>query len=153
MKKHLKSILFYLLLIGVIITVVSFMFQSTEAEKLVLSDVVDYFERDDVVEFVIDEEYYLTMTVIKRDAAGAPLMKADGTGYETEMQGYQLQSLALFQEYCSDFVANNQNLTHYEIQPITPTPWWVSFIPYVVILLIFVVLWFFMMGSAGHGGS
>ena len=153
MRKHLKSILFYLLLIGVIITVVSFMFQSTEQEKLVLSDVVDYFERDDVLEFVIDEDYYLSMTVIKRDEAGNPVMKADGSGFESEAIGYQLQSLGLFQEYCGDFVANNQNLTHYEVQPVTPTPWWVSFIPYVVILLIFVVLWFFMMGSAGHGGS
>ena len=152
MKKHLKSILFYLLLIGVIIAVVSMMFQSTEEEKLVLSDVVTYFEGDNVVEFFIDEEYYLTMTVIKTDALGNRVTKADGS-FETEAKGYQLQSLGLFQEYCADLIPNCENLESYEIQPITPTPWWVSFIPYAIILVVFVVLWFFMMGSSGHGSK
>ncbi len=153
MKKHLKSILFYLLLIGVIIAVVSMIFQSTEEEKLILSDVVGYFEDDRVQEFVIDEDYYLTMTVIKVDANGVPLLKADGSGFETETKSYQLQSLGLFQEYCGGYVATNANLADYEVQPVTPTPWWVSFIPYAIILLVVIVLWFFMMGSAGHGGS
>ena len=152
MKKHLKSILFYLLLIGVIIAVVSVMFQSTEEEKLVLSDVVTYFEGDNVVEFFIDEDYYLSMTVIKTDALGNRLTKADGS-FETEQKGYQLQSLGLFQEYCAYLIPQCENLKTYEIQPITPTPWWVSFIPYAIILLVFVVLWFFMMGSAGHGSK
>ncbi len=153
MKKHLKSILFYLLLIGVIVAVVSVMFQSTEEEKLILSDVVGYFEDDRVQEFFIDEDYYLSMTLYKElDAEGKPVPKADGT-FETEKKGYQLQSLGLFQEYCADLIPQCENLKEYEIQPITPTPWWVSFIPYAIILLVFVVLWFFMMGSAGHGGS
>ncbi len=153
MKKHLKSILFYLLLIGVIIAVVSFMFQSTEEEKLILSDVVTYFENDLVQEFVIDEDYYLSMTVIKTGADGAPLYKADGSGFETEQKGYQLQSLGLFQEYCGDLIPACENLEKYEVQPVTPTPWWVSFIPYAIVLLIVVVLFFFMMGSTGTGGS
>ncbi len=152
MKKNFKSILFYLLLIGVIIAVVSVMFQSTAEEKLILSDVVGYFEADNVVEFLIDEDYYLSMTVIKTDALGNRITKTDGS-FETEQKGYQLQSLGLFQEYCGEFVLQNQNLADYEVQPVTPTPWWASFIPYAVILLVFVVLWFFMMGSAGHGGS
>ena len=153
MRKHSKSILFYLLLIGVIIVVVSFMFQSTQEEKLVLSDVVGYFEADNVQEFFIDEGYYLTMTVIKTDASGNRLLKADGSGFETEQKGYQLQSLGLFQEYCADMIPQCENLQSYEIQPVTPTPWWVSFIPYVIILLVFVVLWFFMMGSSGRGSK
>ena len=162
MKKHLKSILFYLLLIGVIIAVVSMIFQSTEEEKLILSDVVGYFENNRVQEFVIDEDYYLTMTVIKVDANGDPVYKADGSGIETEQKGYQLQSLGLFQEYCGELVVQNSynaqtnpegRLQKYEVVPVTPTPWWVSFIPYAIIMVVVIVLWFFMMGSAGHGGS
>ncbi|MBE6630643.1 MAG: ATP-dependent zinc metalloprotease FtsH [Ruminococcaceae bacterium] len=159
MKKHLKSILFYLLLVGVIIAVVTIIFQKTEEEKLVLSDVVTYFEKDNVQEFVIDENYYLVMTVIKTDKDGNRIQKADG-GFETEQIGYQLLSLGLFQEYCGELVTqNHQNpdghLQKYDIQPITPTPWWVSILPYAVIILVFVVLWFFMMSSTagGRGGT
>ena len=161
MKNHLKSILFYLILIGVIITAVSLIFQSAEEKNLFLSDVVVYFEANEVVEFTIDEDYYLSMQIIKKDASGNPLYKADGT-LDTEPIGYQLQSLGVFQEYCGKFVEQNHynavsnptgRLMSYEIQPITPTPMWVSFIPYAIALLVLVVLWFFMMGSAGHGGS
>ena len=40
MKEHLKTILFYLLLIGVIIAVLATIFHRTSDEKLLLSDVV-----------------------------------------------------------------------------------------------------------------
>ena len=153
MKKHLKSILFYLLLIGVIITAVSFIFQSAEEEKLLLSEVVTYFKEDRVQDFTIDEDYYLNVTVIKAlGPDGKPLANAAGV-VETELKGYQLQSVGLFQEYCGEYVANNTNLQEYDILPPAQTPWWVSFIPYAIILLVFMVLWFFMMGSAGQGGS
>ena len=153
MKKHLKSILFYLLLIGVIVTVVAFMFRSTEEEKLILSDVVTYFEQDRVQEFVIDEDYYLSLTLIKVGADGQPLYKADGSGFETEKKGYQLQSIGLFQEYCADLIPTCANLQKYDIVPAATTPWWVGFLPYAILLLIGIVLFFFMMGSTGHGGS
>ena len=153
MKKHLKSILFYLLLIGVIITAVSFIFQSAEEEKLLLSEVVTYFKEDRVQDFTIDEDYYLNVTVIKAlGPDGKPLANAAGV-VETEIKGYQLQSVGLFQEYCGEYVASNTNLKEYDILPPAQTPWWVSFIPYAIILLVFMVLWFFMMGSAGQGGS
>ena len=160
MKKHLKSILFYVLLVGVVITLVSVLFQSAEEEKLVLSDVVTHFEKDNVTEFLIDENYYLTMTVIKTDKDGNRIQKADGTGYETEEIGYQLLSLGVFQEYCGELVEKNHqapdgNLEKYEIQPISPTPWWVSFLPYIIVILGLVLLWFFFMMSApgARGGT
>ncbi len=155
MKNHLKTILFYVVLIGAIIAVVSVIFQSTSEEKLVLGDVVAYFESDRVESFVIDEDYNLTMSVIKQEG-GQLLYKADGSGFLTEEKSYRLQSLSLFQEYCGDLVLRNQaegNLVTYDIEPETVYPWWVSLLPYAIIILVFIVLWFFMMNSAGHGGG
>ena len=155
MKNHLKTILFYVVLIGVIIAVVSVIFQSTTEEKLVLGDVVAYFEDDRVESFVIDEDYNLTMSVIKKEG-DTLLYKADGSGFLTEQKSYRLQSLSLFQEYCGELVLRNQaegNLVTYDIEPETVYPWWVSLLPYAIIILVFIVLWFFMMNSAGHGGG
>ena len=154
MKSHLKSILFYLLLIGIIIAVVATIFQGTEQEKLVLGDVVGYFEEDRVISFVIDADYYLTMEVIKTDEAGGLILNADGS-FVTETKAYQLQSLSLFQEYCGDMVLRNHaigNLDTYDIEPPTTYPWWVSLLPYALIIIIFVVLFFFMMNSSKGGG-
>jgi len=152
MKNHLKTILLYVLLIAVIIGVVATIFQSTEEEKIVLGDVVTYFESDRVVSFLIDENYYITMEVIKLDAAGAPEKKADGSFATTEIS-YQLRSLDLFNEYCGDYVKTNKNLQDFDIEPQTTYPWWVSLLPYALIIVALVVLWMFMMRSAGGPGS
>ena len=152
MKSHLKTILFYVLLIGVIIAVVATIFHGTETEVLVLEDVVDYFETDRVHAFVIDEKYNLTMEVIKADDGGNLLYNADGS-FQTEAKSYRLQSLSLFQEYCSEYVKTNANLESYDIMPATTYPWWVSLLPYAIVIIVFVVLFIVMMNSAKGGGS
>lgn len=151
MKEHLKTILFYLLLIGVIIAVLATIFHRTSDEKLLLSDVVGYFESDRVVSYVIDEDYRLTMKVIKTAEDGTLLRGEDGNFVTTEVS-YQLRSLQVFEDYCGQY-RNNANLVTYEIEPQTTYPWWVSFLPYLIVIIVFVVLWFFLLGSARGGGS
>lgn len=151
MKEHLKTILFYLLLIGVIIAVLATIFHRTSDEKLLLSDVVGYFESDRVVSYVIDEDYRLTMKVIKTAEDGTLLRGEDGNFVTTEVS-YQLRSLQVFEDYCGQY-RTNTNLVTYEIEPQTTYPWWVSFLPYLIVIIVFVVLWFFLLGSARGGGS
>ena len=151
MKEHLKTILFYLLLIGVIIAVLATIFHRTSDEKLLLSDVVGYFESDRVVSYVIDEDYRLTMKVIKTAEDGTLLRGEDGNFVTTEVS-YQLRSLQVFEDYCGQY-RTNANLVTYEIEPQTTYPWWVSFLPYLIVIIVFVVLWFFLLGSARGGGS
>ena len=151
MKEHLKTILFYLLLIGVIIAVLATIFHRTSDEKLLLSDVVGYFESDRVVSYVIDEDYRLTMKVIKTAEDGTLLRGEDGNFVTTEVS-YQLRSLQVFEDYCGQY-RTNANLVTYEIEPQTTYPGWVSFLPYLIVIIVFVVLWFFLLGSARGGGS
>ena len=152
MKNHIKTILFYLVVIVAIIAVVSVIFKGTKAEKLVLADVVEHFENDRVTSFVIDEKYNLIMEVIKTDEDGNFIQKEDGS-FETEEVSYRLQSLGLFQEYCGDYVKNNANLTDYDIEPESTIPWWVSLLPSLFVILVVVVLWFFFMKSSGGGSK
>ena len=151
MKNHLKTILFYLLLIGVIIAVLATIFHRTSDEKLLLSDVVGYFESDRVASFVIDEDYRLTMKIIKTAEDGTLQRNEDGSFATTEVS-YQLRSLQIFEDYCGKY-RENANLATYEIEPQTTYPWWVSYLPYLIVIIVFVVLWFFLLGSARGGGS
>ena len=151
MKNHIKTILFYLVVIALIIVVVSVIFQSTSQEKLVLADVVTYFEKDRVESFIIDEDYNLIMQVIKLDENGG-LVEKNGEWETTEIS-YRLQSLGLFQEYCGEYVKTNTRLATYDIEPEATVPWWVSLLPGTVIIIVFVVLWFLMMRSAGGGSK
>ena len=152
MKNHIRTIIFYLLLIGVIIAVVATIFRGTKAEKLVLHDVVSYFEADRVESFVIDEDYNITMQVIRTDEGGNLLTNAEGK-FLTEEKSYRLRSLSLFEEHCGEYVKNNVNLKTYDVEPETVYPWWVSLLPYAIIIVVFIVLFVVMMNSAGRGGA
>ena len=154
-KNHIKTLLFYVLLIGIFIAVAATIFRGTTQEKLVLSNVVGYFEDDRVLSFEIDEDYYLTMQIIKVNEQGDKLQNAEGE-FLTEEKSYQLQSLALFNEYCGEYVKTNRILNEqgwYEIMPPTTYPWWVSLLPSAVVIIILIALFFFMMRSAKGGGS
>ena len=141
MKSNLKIILFYLVLIGVIIFVVAQLFSTTQADKLVYSDIVTYFEQEQVSSFVVNEDYLLTMKL------------KDGT-----QKSYQLKSLTIFRDDLGDLILEQKNagiIESYDYEPETVYPWWVSMLPYLIIIILFIALWFYVMNQAtgGKGGK
>ena len=137
MKSNLKIILFYLVLITVIIFVVAQLFTTTNAEKLVYSDIVTYFEQEQVASFVVDEEYLLTMKL------------KDG-----KEVAYQLKSLTIFRDDLGDLILEQKAagiIESYDYEPETVFPWWVSMLPYLIIIVLFIALWFFVMNQAMGG--
>jgi cell division protease FtsH len=137
MKSNLKIILFYLVLIAVIIFFVAQVFTTTQADKLVYSDIVSYFEQEQVSSFVVDEDYLLTMK-LKDDSEVS----------------YQLKSLTIFRDDLGDLILEQKSagiLESYDYEPDTVLPWWVSMLPYLIIIIIFVALWIFVMNQAVGG--
>ncbi len=157
MKGNFKAIIFYIVLILVIVLSVSAFFGPTKDEKPVFSDIVEYFKTDSVISFYVDENYYLTMEVVNEDNA-----TYDENGIVTSFDeektkevGYQLRSLELFHTDLKDYIASNTNLEEYEYEPQTTFPWWVSLLPYVLIIVVFIFLWIFAMNQTmgGKGGK
>ena len=137
MKSNLKIILFYLVLIAVIIFFVAQVFTTTQADKLVYSDIVSYFEQEQVSSFVVDEDYLLTMK-LKDDSEVS----------------YQLKSLTIFRDDLGDLILEQKSagiLESYDYEPDTVLPWWVSMLPYLIIIVIFVALWIFVMNQSVGG--
>ena len=162
MKKHLKSIIFYVLLIAVIIGVVATIYRGTVEEKVTLSEIKGHFVRDEIYYFEISEGYYLTLYLYPADGTVIVTDPATGLPTNATVKGYQLQSLGLFYEEGLGELADANlkteegdtgRLMGYEILPPAETPWWVGILPYAIIIVIFVVLFFFMMRSAGGGSK
>ncbi len=156
MKGNFKAIIFYIVLILVIVLSVSAFFGPTKQEKMVYSDIVEYFKSDSVISFYVDENYYLTMKVVDEDSAtydeNGTVVSFDEE--KTKEIGYQLRSLELFHTDLEDYIATNINLEEYEYEPQTTFPWWVSLLPYVLIIVVFIFLWIFAMNqSMGKGGK
>ncbi len=156
MKKNsnIKIILFYVALFVVVIVALSFMFSQKDAEEPIYSDIVGYFANDQVAEFVVDKNNVIEITLYEVDEKGNILLDDRGNKKtQSEKVAYQLQSLELFVKDCSEYYLNNKNLQQYDIEPDPILPWWVSFLPYILILVIGAVLYFFMMKAATGGAG
>ena len=144
MKSKFKVILFYALLIGAVLLAVSGIFRDAEGEVKVLenySEVITLFKGEQVKEFTVSEDLELYMIL------------ADDT-----KALYQLSSLNLFYNDLGETISAQLEagkLLRYEYEPATVYPWWVSLLPYAIIIIIFIVLWIFIMNSAvgGKGGA
>ena len=156
-KSNLKILIFYILLFVAVIVSLTIMFGANEHEDAIYSEVIEYFDDDLVKEFVIDESYFLTMSVYVPNEDGTLSRDADGKiTNSTKIVGYQLQSLGLFVDNLSEYYVGdtaNDNLEKFDIKPEKTIPWWLSFLPYVIIIVIFIILYVVMMKQATGGGA
>ena len=132
---NFRTILIYLLVVGVLIFMLSSLFMGAGQKATQYSDVVSHFEKEEVKEFFVDNEGLIQ------------LILQDG-----KTVTYQLASISIFREDLSELIAEQHAagiITAYEYEPATVWPWWVSILPYVGMIILFAVLWFFMMGQVG----
>ena len=143
MKNNFKIILFYIVLIALIILAVSQIFRTTEAkvEKLEnYSQVVEYFQNEKVKSFMVSDKNYITLTLTDDTQAG-----------------YQLSNINIFYNDLGELILSQKSegiLTEYDYEPAATVAWWVSLLPYAIIIILFIFLWIFIMNQAvGKGGG
>jgi len=140
-SSNLRIILFYLLLIIVIIFIASYFFDQVRPERVTYGEIISYFARDEVVECVIN------------DSNEMRLLLTNG-----QTITYRLSSLGIFHADLGELIRenylNNSNLKKYDIEK-SPDIWWISFIPYLVIIVFFIVIWVVFTNQAmgGRGGK
>ncbi|MGN1082627.1 MAG: ATP-dependent zinc metalloprotease FtsH, partial [Candidatus Avispirillum sp.] len=139
MKKNgFKIAIWYVVLIAVVILVISLLWGNSGTKKeLKYSDVIAYFKDERVLEYTVDyDDYALEMTV-----------KAEN-GTDKQKIEYKLADIDAFLEDIKPYAADIET---YDRVPASVIPWWVSFLPYVIIVIVFAVLWWFMMSQAAGG--
>ena len=125
-------------------------------KKYEYSDLVFELKNDLIGEFKIDGN-----TITVRAYEYSVLEGADGTlKVESERSNLQKKkSCKLAFEYQveyvlqqAEFLQSNGSLTTYSVK-VSETPWYIQFLPYIIIFVIFIFFWFFMMRQAtGRGG-
>ena len=138
MKNGLKVILFYLVLIIAIILTVSYLFGDAQTEQKKFSDIANYFHNEQVESFVLDSDNVLTMKL------------KDG-----QSVSYELRDYSTFQERFAPIAEEQLEqgiISEYDIQPYQTLPWWVSLLPYVLVIVIFIIIWVVMMESGQRQG-
>ena len=124
-------------LLVVLIGTIGFLMEPRKEAQLTYSDVTQAFENQDVASFVIDENE-LTMTM------------RDGSKFT-----YQIPSLEIFYYDLGETIRQQRaagTLTQDFAEKMT-MPWWTAFLPYLIIIVLFGLFWYYMMNKQDGGGK
>ncbi len=137
MRRHFRGIGFYVLLFFVIVSI--YMMTSTPGSesKEIYSDLIVKIQQGQVTELSVVD-----------DIATAKLQ--DGSVIQVEVPGY-----AALKNDAGESMQEQIEAGSLKVEtplPYSP-PWWVTMLPSLGLLLIFMVFWFIMMQQAGGGGG
>ncbi len=128
MKKGFSTILIYIVVIAMLILASTWLFGEKNDDKLVYSDIIS---------IITDEEMAAEIEELKIDENGVLLISyKDKKKEDTE---YVLRDWRVFYEDVSEALKTSG--IKYEITAPTVLPAWVSFLPYIIVIIIFIVLW------------
>ena len=145
MKSNLKIAIFYILLIGVIIITSTALLQNIPQENVTYSDVIDLFENEKVKQFVVEDDDTITMLI--------RVVQSDGTEGETYVS-YQLRDINLLLMDLGDLIREQHEagiIEEYDIPAPVSFPWWVSLLPYVIVIVLFIAMWIYVMNQTMGG--
>lgn len=140
MKNNFKMIVFYVLLIAVFIWGASGLMEGMQKQNGIdtYSDLKKLFDDQMVKEFILDSDNTLYLTL---NDGSKPYIRLRDAGmfYEDFHETYEQQhDKGIIEKY--DFVAPKE------------VPWYASLLPYAIIIVVFIVMWFFVMNQAMGGG-
>ena len=150
MKRNIKTIILYAVLIIGIIIVASSVLRNINADtKLEYSEIIDLFYEDKVEKFEINSRNIPTVKTI-------PEKTEDGQIIEGKTYTRTLRSLELFLYDIKDYLDGHregkiQNLQTYDIAEPAKTSWLLSFLPYIIVIVVMIVFWIFIMNKSGSG--
>ena len=143
MKNNFKVILFYVALIAIIFVAVFVMLGSpSNQEDVIFSDIMQYFKDDQVKTFEISNENVITLEVYDTNKEGV-LTPEDVAGLGTKKITYELRSIEIFLNAFEKY-ENNLNLVDYEYEQLETYPWWISFVPNIILIICMVLFGMYM---------
>ena len=142
-KNKKRDIGFYVLILIILIaTVYMLSSQKTPSADIEYSEVCRLFEQEQVEYFVIEgKTLYMTL---REPYSG-----------EKEIT-HELLSIEIFYSELGELIAQQRRdgiVLDYNYKEGWQAPWWVSFIPWILIMVVFYVLWYNMMKGAGGAGG
>ena len=144
-RNRARDLGFYVLLIVIMMAVIFTMTGEKDTNKIKnYSDLVDLFNEEKVQSFRTEGS-----TIILEVRTG-------DTVVPTEEMKYDLYSFGVFYEDFKDIIQSQYAsgvLEEYDYDEGFVAPWWASMIPYVLVMVGVMALWYVMMNKAGGGAG
>ena len=144
-RNRARDLGFYVLLIVIMMAVIFTMTGEKDTNKIKnYSDLVDLFTEEKVQSFRTEGS-----TIILEVRTGDTIAP-------TEEMKYDLYSFGVFYEDFKDIIKSQYEsgvLEEYDYDEGFVAPWWASMIPYVLVMVGVMALWYVMMNKAGDGAG
>lgn len=143
MGKNMRGIGFYIVILLLFILALSFWNMGPQQQKKIkYSDVIGYFDTNSVTDYTLD--------------LGSGELNLKLTGNKAVK--YKVPNVSLFVETTEPKVAkynasNPSSKITYDYIAAWEAPWWFSFLPYLVLIVVMVLLWVYMVNQAGGGAG
>ncbi len=156
MKKNIGVIIFYVVLIALIAGAVIMLFGNQNSDPPTYDQLRGYIK--DATDFhnAEDKEGYSGNKVVINEAV---ITEENVVNLSMTVNGKEekvsISVSGLVVKDVSDLLTEYSDLTgmKFNPEPETVYPWWLSFLPYIIMIIIFVVLWFVFMNQASGKGS
>ena len=140
-KNNFKTVIMYVVLIAIVLVVATQLLSGAGGnEKVTTKDIFGYFQNNEVKSFELDQE--LNLTIVLKEG-------------EKELS-YKLLDYNMFYEriFVPYVDTPESTVESYNLEEPTSIPWWVEFLPFIVLTVLFIGFWIFMMNQAtGKGGK
>jgi len=133
-----RGIGFYVIILIILIGTIYFMYGQNQPAGPTYSEILSLFDNESVSQFVIDGQ-----TIVLELKDGSILQ-------------YGLPSWSLFFTDLGDLIRQQHAsgiIEKYDVRAAEEMPWWAGMIPYLIIIVIFGLFWFFMMNKTEGGGK
>ena len=169
MKANFKNIAMLLLIVCLVVFAVTYFTNAKDKEDdIVYSDIVQMFEDDLVTSFVVNESGLITIKHLVPDLDEDGGYKFDGEGKIEIKKNEKGENVIKTFEYQFSFQTQineineiakenlkkeKTNLAEYDYLPAPEAPAYLTYIPYILIALLFIGLWIFVMKQTSQGGG
>ncbi|MBR5542692.1 MAG: ATP-dependent zinc metalloprotease FtsH [Oscillospiraceae bacterium] len=145
-KNNTRDILLFLLIIVILISLASVLFEGDAEKKVTYAEVVRHIEAENVERYVIDGGI-LTMQLKRPNENGKEIITFDLTDPQVRAD-FRLDVGELLREQRSRGI-----ITDDDRMPEAGTPWWMVILPYVLVFVVIGAMWFFLYSKADGGAS
>jgi len=117
-----------------------------QEDRLVYSDIRAYFEREEVREVRVEGTELILSIQPPESPMGPPFKEVE----------FELESFALFYNDFNDLIVEQFHagiILNYDYSRGWQAPWWLTLLPYLLIIGIFFFIWYMMMSRAQGGGE
>ncbi len=160
-QSRIGSILFYIVAAVAVILAASYLFKMPAAATPKYSEVLDLFYSNAVTEYKINLGSGKMTMILDAEKVPAELyeskiVKKLKTDETKASFNYTVPNVSIFLDDTREYVRNYnndnpQNKISFEYERATDNSWWLSLLPFALLIPIFAIFWFFMMRREDSG--